>query len=119
MNHRTRTGALMASEQRTRSSLTDAVLRIEGARILGSAWCTEAGSVFSIDAVIMDAEPPSGLARAGYRLVRILFYDDVRFVIYSTVGAVLIGTIVARVVAGRKRPTGDAATSGAPTRRRP
>jgi uncharacterized surface protein with fasciclin (FAS1) repeats len=119
MTHRTRTGVLRASEQRTRTSFADGVLRIEDARILDTAWCTEAGSVFSIDAVITDVAPPSALARTGYRLVRILFYDDVRFVIYSTVGAVLIGTIVARVVAGRSRRTEDTATSDASERRRP
>ena len=119
LTHRTRTGVLRASEQRTRTSVADGVLRIEGARILGTAWCTEAGSVFSIDAVITDVATPSALARAGYRLVRILFYDDVRFVIYSTVGAVLIGTIVARVVVSRSRRTEDSATVDASERRRP
>lgn len=120
MTHRTRTGVLTASEQRTRSSLTDGgVLRIEDARILGTAWCTEAGSVVSIDAVIMDVAPPSAWARAGYRLVRILFYDDVRFVIYSTAGAVLIGTIVARVVSGRARRPQDVAAVEGEERRRP
>lgn len=110
MTHRTRTGVLTASELRTRSSITNGVLRIEDARILETAWCTEAGSVFAIDAVITNVEPPSALARAGYRLVRILFYDDIRFVIYSTVVAALIGAIVARVVAGRQRRNPDAAS---------
>jgi uncharacterized surface protein with fasciclin (FAS1) repeats len=94
MNHRTRTGVLTASDQRTRTSVADGVLMIEDARILGTAWCTQAGSVFSIDRVIMDVAPPSVLVRMINRIVRILLYDDIRFVIYSTVGAVLIGQLM-------------------------
>jgi len=106
MNHRTRTGVLTASDQRTRTSVADGVLMIEDARILGTAWCTEAGSVFSIDTVIMDVEPPSVLVRMVHRIVRILFYDDIRFVIYSTVGstvgAVLIGHLISVFIKRRK-----------------
>lgn len=40
MTHRTRTGVLAASEQRTQSSFVDGVLRIEDARVLETAWCT-------------------------------------------------------------------------------
>jgi len=87
MNHRTRTGVLTTSDQRTRTSVADGVLMIGNARILGTAWCTEAGSVISIDTVIMDVAPPSVLIWTIHRIVRILFYDDIRFVIYSTVGA--------------------------------
>lgn len=94
MNHRTRTGVLTVSDQRTRTSVADGVLMIEDARILGTAWCTQAGSVFSIDRVIMDVAPPSVLVRMINRIVRILLYDDIRFVIYSTVGAVLIGQLI-------------------------
>ncbi len=100
MNHRTRTGVLKESDQRTQTSVTDGVLMIENARIMGTAWCTEAGSVFSIDAVIMSAATPSVLVRTTNRIVRILLYDDIRFVIYSTVGAVLTGLLVSRVATG-------------------
>jgi hypothetical protein len=61
MTHRTRTGVLTASDQRTRTSVTDGVLMIEDARILGTPWCTEAGLVFSIEPVIMDVSPTSVL----------------------------------------------------------
>ncbi len=94
MNHRTRTGVLTTYDQRTRTSVTDGVLMIENARILGTAWCTEAGSVFSIDAVIMDVAPPSVLVRTINRIVRILLYDDIRFVIYSTVAGVLLSQLI-------------------------
>ena len=98
MNHRTRTGVLTTSDQRTRTLVADGMLMIEDARILGTAWCTEAGSVFSIDAVIMDVPPPSVLIWTIHRIVRILLYDDIRFVIYSTVGAVLIGFVMSGLI---------------------
>jgi len=106
MNHRTRTGVLTTSDQRTRTSVADGVLMIDGARILGTAWRTEAGSVFSIDTVIMDVAPSSVLVRTVHRIVRILFYDDIRFVIYSTVGstvgAALIGHFIRILIKRRK-----------------
>ncbi len=103
MNHRTRTGVLTTSDQRTRTSVTDGVLMIEDARILRTAWCAEAGSVLSIDTVIMDVEPPSVLAWTVQRIVRILLYDDIRFVIYSTVGAVLFGHLIPVLIKRRKK----------------
>jgi len=80
---------------------------IENARILGTAWCTEAGSVFSIDAVIMDVAPPSVLVRTINRIVRILLFDDIRFVIYSTVGSVLIGLLVSRIRIQKQEETAE------------
>jgi uncharacterized surface protein with fasciclin (FAS1) repeats len=100
MFHRTRTGVLTESDQRTQTSVVDGVLMIEDARILGTAWCTEAGTVFSLDAVIMNVAAPSVIMRTINRIIRILFYDDIRFVIYSTVGATSISLIVSRVVNG-------------------
>ena len=106
MNHRTRTGVLTTSDQRTRTSVTDGVLMIENARILGTAWCAEAGSVFSIDTVIMDVTPPSAPVWTVHRIVRMLLYDDIRFVIYSTVGSTvgvaLIGHFIRILIKRRK-----------------
>lgn len=108
MNHRTRTGVLTKSDQRTQSLVTNDVLTIENARILSFAWCTEAGSVFSIDAVIMNVAPPSVLVRTINRLIRILLYDDIRFFLYSTVGGTLLGFVISRVfnriIKRKKRP---------------
>jgi hypothetical protein len=42
-------------------------------------------------------------------LVRILLYDDIRFVIYATVGAVSIGMVVSLAVMRRSRRTQDGA----------
>lgn len=105
MDHRTRTGVLTGSDQRTRTTFEGGALRIEGILIGGTAWCTEAGSVLSLDAVITDVAMPSRLAWIWNRLVRILLYEDVRFVIYATVGAVSIGTVVSLVVTRRSRRT--------------
>ncbi|MFP4704496.1 MAG: fasciclin domain-containing protein [Spirochaetaceae bacterium] len=59
MTHRTRTGVLTGSDQRTQTTFADGVLMIEGAQIAGTAWSAQAGSVFSLDAVIMDVGRPS------------------------------------------------------------
>lgn len=108
MTHRTRTGVLSGSDQQTQTIVDNGVLTIEGARIENTAWCTEAGSVFSLDAVIMNVQEASELVKTVHRIVRILLYDDIRFVIYSTVVAVLISLIISRIIIGitkRKRKT--------------
>ncbi len=63
--HRTRTGVLSGTEQRIRSRVVDGELRIEGARILPTAWCAEAGSVFALAAVLTDVAVPSLPAQVG------------------------------------------------------
>ena len=100
MTHRTRTGVLSGSDQRIRTMVDNSVLTIEGARIENTAWCTEAGSVFSLDGVIMNVQEPSVLLKTIHRIVRILLYDDIRFTIYSTVVAVLISLIISRTIVG-------------------
>lgn len=104
MEHRTRTGVLTRSDQRTRTTADDGVLRIEGITIGSTAWCAEAGSVLAIDGVITDVTPPSRPVWLWNRLVRILLYDDIRFVIYATVPAVIIGPLVGAVVRRRRQP---------------
>lgn len=104
--HRTRTGVLSGTEQRVRSTVVDGELRIEGARILPTALCAEAGSVFAIDAVLTDVAVPSLPAQVGYRLVRALLYDDVRFVIWPTVGGVIIGGVISLLVRRSRRSSG-------------
>lgn len=103
MTHRTRTGVLTGSDERTRTTYSDGVLRIEGARILGTAWCAEAGSVFSIDSVIEDVPDPSPIVWMARRAVRILLYEDIRFVIYSTAGAFVLGSLVAALVSRKQK----------------
>lgn len=105
MDHRTRTGILTGSDQRTRTTFEGGALRIEGIAIGSTAWCPQAGSVLSLDAVITDVTEPSTITWMWRRLVRILLYEDVRFVIYATVGAGSIGMLVSRVVTRRNRRT--------------
>ncbi|MCF7945363.1 MAG: fasciclin domain-containing protein [Spirochaetia bacterium] len=100
MSHRTRTGVLSGSDQRTQTMVDNGVLTIEGVRIENISWYTEAGSVFSLDGVIMNVQDPSVLVKTINRIVHILLYDDIRFVIYSTVIAVLISLIISRIVIG-------------------
>lgn len=103
VTYRTRTGVLTGSDQRITSTYEDEVYKIENATILSNARCTQAGSVFSIDQVITNVDHPSWFTKIGYQTVRILFYDDIRFVIYSTVGSLMIGTITAFMISKRKR----------------
>ncbi|KAL1518787.1 hypothetical protein AB1Y20_003070 [Prymnesium parvum] len=95
MEHRTRTGVLTNSDQRTRTTSDQGVLRIEGKTIQSTAWRAEAGSVFAIDGVIMDVTPPPALKWLWNRLIRIVLYEDIRFVIYATVPSVAIGMLIA------------------------
>jgi hypothetical protein len=94
---------LSGTELRIGSTVVDGELRIEGARILPTAWCAEAGSVFALDAVLTDVAVPSLAAQVGYRLVRALLYDDVRFVIWPTVGGVIIGSVISLLVRRSRR----------------
>ncbi len=103
MVHRTRTGVLTGSDQRPESTVVDGVIMIEGAQVLETAWRTQAGSVFSLDAVIMDVEPASFPVRVIRRLVRILFYEDIRFFIYSLTAALFVSFVVFRLVSRKQR----------------
>lgn len=97
VTYRTRTGVLTGSDQRITSTYEYDVYKIENATILSNARCTQAGSVFSIDQVITNVDHPSWLTKLGYQTVRILFYDDIRFVIYSTLGSAVGGVLIWRI----------------------
>lgn len=66
--HHTRTGILTGSDQRVRTRATDGVLTVQDSTIATTSWCTQTGSVFSIDAVITDASAPSLAERVIYTL---------------------------------------------------
>lgn len=120
MKHRTRTGVLTGSDQRTKSTVVDGKLRIEGITIGNTAWCTQSGSVFSIDKVIMDVALPSGILWTLYKLERILFYDDARFIIWPVILGVTVGSILSCVYSRVKKKLKrnservDVATAGGP-----
>lgn len=102
---RTRTGVLTESDQRISLSLREDGYYIEEAKLESTMWCAKAGSVFSITSVITDVEPPSTLTFIGYRLVRILLYEDIRFTIYATALGLTLGTTISIVIRKRKRTT--------------
>ncbi|MFO7547205.1 MAG: fasciclin domain-containing protein [Trueperaceae bacterium] len=89
--HQTRTGILTGSDQRVRTRVEGGVLTVEDAVILPTSWCTQTGSVFSIDAVILDASPPSLVERVVY--VVFLRYPWVALV---GLGAAVGGAILLR-----------------------
>jgi uncharacterized surface protein with fasciclin (FAS1) repeats len=66
--HQTRTGILTGSDQRVRTRATEGVLTVEDSTIASTSWCTQTGSVFSIDAVITDASAPTLAERVIYSL---------------------------------------------------
>jgi uncharacterized surface protein with fasciclin (FAS1) repeats len=103
MVHRTRTGVLTGSDQRPESTVVDGIIMIEGAQVLGTAWRTQTGSVFSLDAVIMDVEPASLPVRIIRRLIRILFYEDIRFFIYSLTASLLVSFVIFGVVSRMRK----------------
>lgn len=103
LKHRTRTGVLTGSDQRTLTTLLEEKLLIDGIEILPTAWCTASGSVFSISEVIVDVEPPGFIEKTYNQLIRILFYDDIRFFIYSLGGSMAIGTVISLVLGRIKK----------------
>ena len=95
--HQTRTGIVTGSDERVRTTVTDGVLTVNGATILPTSWCTQTGSVFSIDAVITEVAPPTFLEVA---IFVVFFQYPLVFVIGSI--AIVVGLVVL-VRARRKR----------------
>jgi uncharacterized surface protein with fasciclin (FAS1) repeats len=87
--HQTRTGILTGSDQRVRTRVEDGVLTVEDAVILPTSWCTQAGSVFSIDRVILEASAPSWVERVIY----VVFFRY-PYVAVVGLGAVVVGSIL-------------------------
>ncbi len=94
--HQTRTGILNGSDQRVRTTVTDGVLRVEGATIGATSWCTQTGSVFSIDAVLTEAAPPSFIEQAIY----VVFFQYPWVFLIGT-AATVVGIVL--LVRGRRK----------------
>jgi hypothetical protein len=103
IENRTRTGVLTGSDQRTLTKRIGMDLFVEEVLILATSWCTAAGSVFSIDGVILDVVSPGFLEKNYNRMIRILFYDDSRFIIWPTAGAFMLGQVVFLILRKLKR----------------
>jgi hypothetical protein len=73
--HQTRTGILTESNQRVRTNVEDGVYTVEGIRLSPSAWCTEAGSIFSIDEVITEVTLPSWFERTLGMAIYVIFFQ--------------------------------------------
>ncbi|MEZ5411474.1 MAG: fasciclin domain-containing protein [Acidimicrobiales bacterium] len=87
--HKTRTGILTGSDQRVRTRANDGVLTVEDSTIAPTSWCTQTGSVFSIDAVITDASAAS-LAE---RVIYTLFFKSPTLTL-TGLGVLLAGVVV-------------------------
>lgn len=94
MKNRTRTGVLTGSDQRTVTKKTENRLYIEEIQILPTSWCTAAGSIFSIDGVILDVAPPSFVEKTYNKLIRLLFYPPSSFFIYSLFGSTVLSSTI-------------------------
>lgn len=68
--HQTRTGILTGSDQRIRTKVYNGRYMIEEAFIMPTAWCTQSGSGFSINAVIMNAASVSFIDK----MIYVVFY---------------------------------------------
>jgi uncharacterized surface protein with fasciclin (FAS1) repeats len=87
--HQTRTGILTGSDQRLRTRIEDGAITVESAVVQSTAWCTQTGSVFSINRVILAASPPS-LAE---RIIYALFFRNPLLSLLG-LGAVAAGVIL-------------------------
>lgn len=94
--HQTRTGIVTGSDARVRTSATDGVLTVNGARILPTSWCTQTGSVFSIDTVLTEAAPPSFIEQAIY----VVFFQYPWVFLIGT-AATVVGIVL--LVRGRRK----------------
>jgi uncharacterized surface protein with fasciclin (FAS1) repeats len=95
--HQTRTGILTGSDQRVRTEAKNGVLTVEDSTIAPTSWCTQTGSVFSIDSVITDASATS-LAE---RVIYVLFFKSPILTLFG-LGAFAAGVVLV-LLRGRAR----------------
>ena len=73
--HQTRTGILTESDQRVRSKVENGVYTVQDIPLGPRAWCTQAGSIFSIDTVITDVAVPSWFERTLGMAIYVAFFQ--------------------------------------------
>ncbi len=101
--HQTRTGILTESDQRVRTKVEDGVYTVEGIPLGPTAWCTQAGSIFSIDTVITDVATPSWLEQVLGQAIYVVFFQNPLISALVALGLVaLIGFLVVRAVRRRR-----------------
>ena len=89
--HQTRTGILTESDQRVRTKVEDGVYTVQDVRISPTAWCTQAGSIFSIDEVITDVAIPSWFERT---LGLAIYFAFFQYPVVSVIVALGLVTLV-------------------------
>lgn len=101
--HQTRTGILTESDQRVRTKVEDGVYIVEGIPLGPTAWCTQAGSIFSIDTVITEVATPSWFERALGQASYVVFFQNPAVSAVVALGlAAVVGIIVLRLERRRR-----------------
>ena len=101
--HQTRTGILTESDQRVRTKVEDGVYTVEGIPLGPTAWCTQAGSIFSIDTVITEVATPSLFEQILGQAIYFVFFQNPLVSALVALGLVaLIGFLIIRVLRRRR-----------------
>lgn len=103
--HQTRTGILTESDQRVRTKVEDGIYTVQDVRIGPTAWCTEAGSVFSIDEVITDVAIPSWFERTLGLGIYVVFFQYPYVSVIVALGLMTLAGFVAFRLIRRQRLT--------------
>jgi len=102
MIHQTRTGILTESDQRVRTKVEDGVYTVEGIPLGSTAWCTQAGSIFSIDTVMTEVATPSWLEQILGQAIYFVFFRNPLVSALVALGlAALVGFLIFRAIRRR------------------
>lgn len=100
--HQTRTGILTESDQRVRTKVEGGVYTVEGIPLSPTAWCTQAGSIFSIDQVITEVAVPGLFEQILGQAIYLVFFQYAYVSAIVALGSLaLIGFLIIRAVRRR------------------
>ena len=103
--HQTRTGILSESDQRVRTKVEDGTYTVEGIALRPTAWCTQAGSIFSIDTVITGVATPGWFQQILGQAIYVVFFQYPYVSAIVALGLVaVVGFVVSRLVRRRHHP---------------
>ncbi len=95
--HQTRTGILTESDQRVRTKVENGIFTVQDIPLGSTAWCTEAGSIFSIDDVITEVAIPGWFERTLGVAIYVAFFQYPYLSVITGIGMlVLIGFLLRR-----------------------
>lgn len=103
--HQTRTGILTDSDQRVRTKEENGVFTVEGAQIGSTAWCTQAGSIFSIDTVITEVATPNWFERTLSMIIYVTLFQYPYMTGAFVLGALVLAGLLILVVRRARRHT--------------